>query len=134
MFGRGVEDDFVDIAMEGFVGEMGEFGDGGVVVEFSSRPFFPQPVVFGVEVREDPGSARVQPEPGVFLGVALDESLGDGSRGAFVVRSVCGVEDNVGFRGFFCDDLAVLETADHDADVWVCGFDYVGFLLTPDQS
>lgn len=77
--GAGVQDKFVDVAMEGMVWQGGEFFDLGPVVVFPVRPGAEsRKVVVGIMVCQNARATGMEPVSRPRFRVALEETCGDG--------------------------------------------------------
>lgn len=84
--GAGLQDEFVDVAVEGMVWQAGEFFDFGPVVVFLVRPGAEsRKAVVRIMVCQDPRATGVEPVSGPRFGMALEQTCGDGLGCTFMV-------------------------------------------------
>jgi len=85
----GIEDQIVDVLVEGIRGEADQVLHGGPVVVFTVRVLAQLVVVAHRLPAEDAAATGVQPEAWVVLGVARCEALGNGFCRRLVVGGIC---------------------------------------------
>ena len=92
MLDPSTQDNLVDILVKRLFGQIDQLVNTVEVIEDLVR-LLARLAVLAVKVRQDASAASVQPVPGVFFAVALDETGRDGLGCALVVRGIGRVFD-----------------------------------------
>jgi len=87
MLGSSFQDNLVHIAVESFVGKIGKLFDVRPVVVHLVRALA-ESVILRIIVGQDTGTAGVQPEAWILLGVTSEYTLSNGSGRSLMIRSI----------------------------------------------
>jgi hypothetical protein len=143
----GFEHDFVDIAVESVVRQVGDLLYAGPVIVFLLRPLSERVVVV-IHVSQDTSATSVQVVTRVFLRVTRANSLSNGLRSALVIGSIRGVyrtsqletfggaefylqltQNDIGFSSLLLQHVGVIIATKHDANIRESFLNNICFLL-----
>lgn len=135
MLSSGLEHNLVDDPVERIVREVGELFHPGKVIVLLFRPRAESlEVILRILEGQDACAARVKPVSGLLSSVSPGQPGRDRRRRTHMIRSVCGVQHDVGVGSLLFQQTRRVEIPQHDPHRWVRFLHLVGLGLAPHQD